>query len=181
MSTTPRHIKLSLLTAIIILLTAPAVNGEKTLRGKLRPNPEMVTNKGGKVDRQAVFDTVRVTSQTDIRLSGYDKPLNSRKESLFVTNHLSRDITAIELRLNYTDMSDRQLHETTRIIRADIPAGATRRVDFQSWDKQNSFYYHRSRQPRSTNVTPFKVSCTVTAYVWMPTDSIHDRSTVPEP
>ena len=165
------------MTVIALLLTAPAVNGEKTLRKKLRPNPEMVRENGEKEMTQAVFDTVCVTSQADIRLSGYDKPLNSRKESLFVTNKLPRDITAVELRINYTDMSGRQLHEVTRTIRADIPAGTTRRIDFQSWDKQNSFYYHKSRQPRSANVTPFKVDCTVTAYVWMPpADSIPDRN-----
>ena len=175
MTPNTRRLNLALLT-LAALLTAPNAAGEKTLRGKLRVNQEMVGGKSGEKTSQVVFDTVRVTSQADIRLSGYDKPLNSRTESLFVTNLLTRDITAIELRMKYSDMNGRQLHEMTRLIRADIPAGSTRRIDFRSWDRQNSFYYHRSRKPRSANVTPFKVGCTVTAYVSpaFPTDSIAD-------
>lgn len=154
------------LTASALLTAAMPAHADKTLRGRLKPNPEMVGNSAaGDSCCAAPFDTVRVVSQSDIRLSGYDKPLNSRKESLFVTNKTGRELTAVGIRLTYTDMSGRMLHEEVRFIRADIPAGDTRRVEFPSWDRQCSFYYHKGRQPRVANVTPYKVSCKVTGYV----------------
>ena len=133
---------------------------EKTLRGKLKV--EKTRNNG--TGRQFAFDTITAVSQTDVRLSGYDKPLNSRKESLFISNKTEREITAVEVRMTYKDMQGRMLHETERLLRADIPAGATRRVEFPSWDKQNSFYYHKGRQPRVANVTPYSIECSVLRY-----------------
>ncbi|MDE6121955.1 MAG: hypothetical protein K2F76_01830, partial [Duncaniella dubosii] len=107
---------------------------EKTLRGKLK----VEKTQSNENDRQFAFDTITAVSQTDVRLSGYDKPLNSRKESLFISNNTEREITAVEIRMTYKDMQGRMFHETERLLRADIPAGATRRVEFPSWDTQNS-------------------------------------------
>lgn len=156
-----------------LLLTATEIHAEKTLRGKLRTKTGL--NNGQKQTAMdtaaAAFDTIRPVPQSDICLSGYDKPLNSRKESLFVSNRLPHEITALEIRLTYSDMADRMLHETVREIRADIPGGTTRRIEFPSWDRQNSFYYHKGRKPRVDNVTPYKVSCTVISYVTPSNDS----------
>lgn len=150
---------------MIFIVLSASVSGqkasaEKTLRGKLR------VEKRQKEDaRQLSFDTVMVVSQADVRLSGYDKPLNSRKESLFISNRTEREITAVEIRITYKDMQGRMLHEMKRLLCADIPSGATRRVEFPSWDRQNSFYYHKGRQPRVENVTPYSVDCTVIRYI----------------
>lgn len=152
-------------TTLLLLLLSAALTArpDNTLRGKLKVDPRIATATP-KTDTLATtlrFDTLAPIDRTDVRLSGYDKPLNSRKESLFVSNRLDRDITALKIRLVYKDTAGRTLHETEREIRADIPAGATRLVQFPSWDKQNSFFYVKGRRPRIANVTPFDVTCTV--------------------
>lgn len=152
-------------TTLLLLLLSAALTArpDNTLRGKLKVDPRIATATP-KTDTLATalrFDTLAPVARTDVRLSGYDKPLNSRKESLFVSNRLDRDIIALKIRLVYKDTARRTLHETEREIRADIPAGATRLVQFPSWDKQNSFFYVKGRRPRVANVTPFDVTCTV--------------------
>ncbi len=113
------------------------------------------------VTTRSIFDTIHAPAPSEVRLSGYDKPLRSRVESLFVTNNLDREIFEIEITLTYTDMQGRTLHETTRKIRADIPSATTRHLQFPSWDTQQSFYYRHSRPPRLANVTPYDVTCKV--------------------
>ena len=160
---------LRLLTVFLSILLAGALteaNAEKTLRGRLRPKAVGTTSVEKKVQKIR-FDTIAVTSQADIRLSGYDKPLNSRKESMFVSNKLPCRIVGLNIRLSYSDMSGHTLHEEVIDLHDDIPAGATRRVEFPSWDRQNSFYYYRGRQPRVANVTPYRVTCMVISYITM--------------
>lgn len=163
-----RHTHLARATTTLLLLLSAALTAraDNTLRGKLKVDPRIATATSAtpKTDTLTTaqrFDTLSSFARTDVRLSGYDKPLNSRKESLFVSNRLDRDITALKIRLVYKDTAGRTLHETEREIRADIPAGATRLVQFPSWDKQNSFFYVKGRRPRVANVTPFDVTCTV--------------------
>lgn len=99
----------------------------------------------------------------DITLSGYDKPLRSSVESMFVTNLTSDTVTALRLTCTYTDLRGRELH--TRSVDADIelPPGATRQITFPSWDRQHSFYYHRSPKPLRTAATPYDFKCRVTS------------------
>lgn len=156
---------------VLLLLTALPLRADKTLRGKLRSVAG--STRGATVEKPdsavAVFDTIASPSPEAVRLSGYDKPLGSRVESLFISNRLDRDIIALEITLTYRDLQGRTLHETTRLVRADIPAAATRRIQFPSWDTQNSFYYRHSRRPRTANVTPYDVTCAVRSCV-----SIHN-------
>lgn len=157
----------------LLLLTAIPLRADRTLRGKLRPAPGN-THVGAaeKPDSATTaFDTIVSPTPETVRLSGYDKPLGSRVESLFVSNRLDRDIIALEITLTYRDMQGRTLHETTRRVRADIPAAATRRIQFPSWDTQNSFYYRHSRRPRTANVTPYDVTCTVRSCILAPPHS----------
>ncbi len=160
---------LRLLTALLLpgtaLLLPQSTSADKTLRGKLHPRPAVTTVADSTARPTAAFDTVRNVGRDDLRLSGYDKTLNSRVESLFVSNRLDRDITEIELRITYSDLKGRMLHKAVRRIRAIVPAGETRRVEFPSWDRQNTFYYHKGRAPRTRNVTPFKVTCEVLSYI----------------
>lgn len=158
----------TLLTAIMFVIALTCglhASADKTSRGKLRVNSSMVDTNSAGSSLSAGFDTIVAPAPGEIMLKGYDKPLNSRKESLFVSNSSCRDITALKIKLVYCDLSGRTLHETEREIRAEIPAGATRRVEFPSWDTQNSFYYHLGRRPRVDNVTPYAVTCTVVSYV----------------
>lgn len=158
---------------VLLLLTALPLRADRTLRGKLRPVAG--STRGATVEKPdsaaAVFDTIPSPAPETVRLSGYDKPLGSRVESLFVSNRLDRDIIALEITLTYRDLQGRTLHEATRRVRADIPAAATRRIQFPSWDTQNSFYYRHSRRPRTANVTPYDVTCTVRSCILAPPSS----------
>ena len=116
--------------------------------------------------------SVTQTAHADRTLRGKlrpdDKPLNSRTESLFITNRLDRELTEVTLRLSYSDAKGRMLHEATRKLRVIIPSGATRRVEFPSWDRQQTFYYLHGRKPRTANVSPFDVACKVESAVVSP-------------
>lgn len=162
MSLTLRHLCL-LLT---ILIGCQPMAADKTLRGKLRPDKSALTKKSAN-NEPAVCppDTIAFPPADDVKLAGYDKPLTSRTESLFVSNNTDRDITEIAILLTYTDMQGRTLHERTQSVRTFIPRSSTRRIAFSSWDSQNSFFYHKGKKPRTNNVTPFDVKCKVTRYV----------------
>lgn len=159
------------LLAASLLLTALPASADKTLRGRLKVDRgalQALTDSTARLTQR--FDTLRSVTPSAVRLSGYDKPLTSRTESIFVTNRLGGEITEIEIRLTYSDMSGRMLHETVRSVRTIIPAGETRRVEFPSWDRQQSFYYHRGRKPRTAGVSPYDVRCEVISCV-VPADS----------
>lgn len=164
-----KYLPILAITALLLLTVLP-LRADKTLRGKLRPVAGSIHATSAQTSDSATspFDTIAAPSPETVRLSGYDKPLGSRVESLFVSNRLDRDIIALEITLTYRDLQGRTLHETTRRVRADIPAAATRRIQFPSWDTQNSFYYRHSRRPRTANVTPYDVSCTVSRCVTAP-------------
>ncbi|MBD5347193.1 MAG: hypothetical protein HDR92_08725 [Bacteroides sp.] len=94
-----------------------------------------------------------------IKLRGYDKPLRSRRESMFVTNATDVSISHIRLKLSYYDMDGRQLHGVEVDIDTDIPAGTTRHISFPSWDTQLTFVYHRSQ--RSGHGVPYRIKAAV--------------------
>lgn len=127
---------------------------------------DKTTRKGLKVDASAINHDVKTVADTlhgpitdSIYLAGYDKPLRSTRESLFVTNRSDRDIDGLVIETEYRDMAGRQLHKRTVTISCDIPAGETRRVDFRSWDRQQSFYYRLSPKPKRSQATPYDVTC----------------------
>lgn len=92
-----------------------------------------------------------------VRFSGFDKKGSSMSESMFVTNLTDSEIVSMNVRLRYTALDGRMFHERDVRIDCVIPAGATRKVDFKSWDTQRSFRYHRSLDSKSS-ATPFTVS-----------------------
>ena len=142
-----------ILTALSLMLSVTqTAHADRTLRGKLRPDKGML----------------RANADSLLVIAGYDKPLNSRTESLFITNRLDRELTEVTLRLSYSDAKGRMLHEATRKLRVIIPSGATRRVEFPSWDRQQTFYYLHGRKPRTANVSPFDVACKVESAVVSP-------------
>lgn len=85
--------------------------------------------------------------------SGYDKPLTSDKETLFITNNTDRELTAISFYIKYFDANDRQIHKAFHSLDVSIPPGETRMVSFRSWDVQNSFRYKNSRDSRRDSYT----------------------------
>lgn len=104
-------------------------------------------------DRESDFDSIK----NQIRFYGYDKTVNSTKESFFVVNECDYTIENLTIEITYYDMQGRQLHQLTRDIEANIPPHQTRRKDISSWDTQKSFYFYQSAKPRR-QATPFDVS-----------------------
>lgn len=126
-------------------------------------SPDRTTRRGLKAVRTtAAASTARCDTVTPspgmIDVSGYDKPLRSSRETLFVTNRSARTLTAVELCIIYLDAKGRQLHERTIWLPADIPAGETRRISFRSWDVQRTFYYRLTGRPRRSDGTVYDVS-----------------------
>lgn len=104
----------------------------------------------------AMPDSAVIPDSAAVLLYGYDKPLRSRRETVFVTNRTDFDINALSVTTQYLDSKGRQFHETKRRVRADIPAGSTRKLDWPSWDTQQSFYYVGSKRSRVPG-TPYHV------------------------
>lgn len=147
------------LTAITVILaiaiTAFPAKKERTTRRGLK-----VETRGS--DASTPVDSAIKPSDGAIRLAGYDKPLRSRHETIFATNSLpdSLKVTSVKLTLTYRDSQGRQLHRQSLWVDGEIPAGETRLLRFPSWDKQQSFYYRLSKQPRSV-ATPYNITATV--------------------
>ena len=136
---------------VISILVAVALNcsAQRTTRKNLKLREV--------ADTTVVCDTIKDADTNVIEIAGYDKPLNSNKETFFATNRGKATIVSIGITFNYFDTQKRQLHKASKTINCSIPSGETRLLSIPSWDKQNSFYYHRSVQPRR-QATPYSVT-----------------------
>ena len=95
---------------------------------------------------------------TMIRIFGYDKPLSSDRESMFLTSEIDSDtICGIELRIDYLTTAGVCLHTRTLKLPCEVPGGQTRRLVFKSWDETNTFYYFRTPPRTRKQVTPYTV------------------------
>lgn len=163
-----------LLTAVSLLSPpAPPARADNTLRGKrlTLSTSSRDAIAGIKVSPITSPDTLRHPSRDSIQASGYDKPLRTNRETLLITNATSRPLTGLALTLTYTDLQGRQLHQRTDTLHTDIPSGHTRMLRLATWDTQQSYYYHRSRRPRTANVTPYDITCHID-FILLPPDSI---------
>lgn len=134
-----------------VLLAAEVMAQKRsTMRGKVTSRTPVET------EVQLPADTFLIPDSGAVMLYGYDKPLRSRRESVFVTNNSGRDINAISITTLYLDSKGRQFHKISRRIPTDIPAGETRRVEYTSWDTQQSFYYVGSKRSRTSGI-PYNV------------------------
>ncbi len=96
------------------------------------------------------------------KITGYDKPLRSRRETFFASNHSDRAVRRIAVTVTYLDADRKMLHRRQISVPCDIPAGETRNLSIQSWDKQQSFYFVRSTVPsRTDQATPYDVTISV--------------------
>lgn len=138
---------------VVLFASVSVALADQTTRRKLKVIPEQ------SVSVAECVDTITPDSNM-IDIAGYDKPLTSRKETFFVTNHYNRSIKSLTVELNYYDMQSRQLHSAVHTISCEIPAGETRQVQIKSWDVQCGFYYYLSSKPRR-QATPFVVKQTV--------------------
>ncbi len=97
-----------------------------------------------------------------IVVAGFEKPLRSMRESMFVTNNGPDELCSLGITIDYLDMQGRGLHQAKHVVGVDIPPGATRRIDVKAFDRSSLFYYHLSPKPkRATLATPFDVRVAV--------------------
>ncbi len=146
-------IPLILICVAALLSCVPQASAQRTTRRALKPVHRV------EAPAEAVADTLFAPSDSLVSLSGYDKPLRSRKESFFVSNHSQHALSALNLTIDYFDTSERRMHSRTLTIDVDIPAGDTRKVDIPSWDTQLTFYYRDSAPARlTTRCYPYSVA-----------------------
>lgn len=137
-------------------MPATAQRRQKTTRKKLHATE---ITKAASRDALSV-DTV--ANPVGFTLSGYEKPLRSTRETIFVTNSSDTDASGIELEIVYFDIDGRELHRRVVALPADLPLGSTRRIDFSSWDRQQTFYFADGPRPRR-QAYPYTISARVTA------------------
>lgn len=147
-----------LIFTLLVLISLMA-SADKTTRKNLK------VRKIAAQEVVAAADTV-VLSPGMATLAGYDKPLRSNKESIYLTNATRRRLSYIEIEITYFDESGRQLHKRTVSQTVDIPAGETRQLTFASWDKQRNMYYTLSGKPRTSNGTPYTISARATRAIY---------------
>lgn len=149
--------RLLLLALVLMLLGTATASGRK--RVTTRPKLKRIEA----VDSTVVSDTLAAAQLDSIIIAGYDKPLRSMRESLFVRNATDHDLTSVTLSVDYLDMQGRQLHHADITLPVDIPAGETRQVSFASWDRQMTFVYYRSERSRNSRAVAYRIAASVTA------------------
>ncbi len=120
---------------------------KRTTRSGLRAPETEVSMRGGMAVQPGM-----------LTVSGYDKPLRSRYETLFVTNHTDSMVTSVRMRLQYISMRGDTIHEVVRTITHPLPPKATRRLTISSWDKQLTMYYHLTDKPSRLKGTPYRIN-----------------------
>lgn len=149
--------RLFLLALTLMLLGTATASGRK--RVTTRPKLKRIEA----VDTTTLRDTLAAAQLDSVVISGYDKPLRSMRESLFVRNTTDRRLTSVTMSIDYLDMQGRQLHHADITLPVDIPAGETRQVSFTSWDRQMTFVYYRSERSRSSRAVAYRIAASVTA------------------
>lgn len=113
-------------------------------------------NSGGKKKRKVIYVAQDSLLKDSIRFTGYDKPVNTSKETLHVVNNTGHDIRKVGIRVTYLDLNDRMLHSRDTESECNIPCGETRLISVVTWDRQYTFYYYLGPEPRRV-ATPYKV------------------------
>lgn len=163
---TPYCVLLALLATVIC---APADASARKIRKHLKTSSKStVKTKYGTVKRARrvnALQTAHYVSPGGKRMAfipdsigfrGYDKPCNSRVETMLILNGSEAPVNGVEFCITYLDMKGRMLHRRNVYCNCDIPAGETRSIEFKSWDKQQTYYYHLSGEPRRS-AAPYRV------------------------
>lgn len=123
-----------------------------TLRpGKLEPISHVP-------DFVAADMAVDSTAADSIRITSYDKPLRSLRETFFVTNQSATDtVVRLVLSLTYLSVSDSvMLHSRDASIACEIPPLQTRQLYLIAWDRQYTYYSEHTRiKPTGTRAVPY--------------------------
>ena len=152
-----------LLAFALIILACSALAKQRSTRQKLSTCD----------DASVAADTMLVLADTlrgdtlaaSLKISGYEKPLRSRHETMLLTNaDTLRTLTSVAINITYIDMLGRTLHSRTTAANIIVPPRETRMLDIKSWDVNQLFYYHLNPPARtSTQATPYRVTVTATS------------------
>lgn len=148
------------LSLLVLLFGCGALTlgAQKTTRPRLHAAPAGAEASATEGPRAVVAPGPEV-----LKVSGYDKPLRSRRETFFVANHDGEAaVERLALTITYLDSAGKMLHKREVSLPCDIPAGETRNLSIPSWDGQQSFYFVRSSVPvRAAQATPYDVTIAV--------------------
>lgn len=145
---------LSIAVPVFLLAMACAISGiarrQRTTRSGLTERVQYTYQ---------ASDTLAANPDSLITFSGYDKTLRSHKETILAFNGSKDTVTALTIMITYLDMQGHQLHVRRVTLHQPLPPGERRMFTFASWDKQNSYYFHRSEpgRLRYQSVTPYRV------------------------
>lgn len=117
-------------------------------------------------------DSIALPWSKAVAFSGYDKTIDSYRETFFVTNRMGSDtvVTAIDLNITYTDTEGRMLHKASHRVKVDIPPGETRSTAVKTWDKNHVFRYYLSPAPSRRQSSVYKVKISASA-LWILTEN----------
>lgn len=135
------------LLLLALIITALLATGQKLRRKNLKAIPRVTTQ----------TNAVDTLDQTTVRITGYDKPLRARRETMIVTNLSDQPFDSLLLKINYTDKQGNPLHTRTLTIPAHILPGQAQNIAIKTWDPNNTYYYFLSPPTRSSG-TPYALS-----------------------
>ncbi len=98
-----------------------------------------------------------------VTIKGFNKRVYDNYETFFVQNNTDFHIAGITVTFKYVEVDGALLHERTLHVTCDLPAGKSKQVSVNSFDRQHMFYYYLSGQPRKS-ATPFKVTARLMGY-----------------
>lgn len=137
-----------IITAILISFIAKA---QHTTRGRLK-----------RPVRTECYDTIKVTADNCadslIRITGYEKPLQASRETVFLRNDSQSFLESIQLEITYKTIDGKELHKRTITLSAQIQPDERRMLTFKSWDINRLFYYHLNVPNTSKQATPYTVT-----------------------
>lgn len=109
-------------TVVILLSIISLVFAVETVARRQRTTRGKVSGRNVAEPAKAAVDSIIIPDSSEVLLYGYDKPLRSRQETVFVANNTLHDITALIFTTRYIDTKGRQFHQQSRRVRADIPS-----------------------------------------------------------
>lgn len=156
----PRILHIIALVMAMVIAGTGTVQAQRTTRkGLARPVLEEKCDIPGDTVRGAIADSL-------LLVTGYEKPLRASRESLFILNRTDRELLSVRLEISYFTGKDTSsgtlLHKRKVELQTQIPAGERRMVWYNSWDRNQVFYYHINTPGRTRRqATPYTVSIKV--------------------
>lgn len=136
--------------ALLMLIPATARKMRNTTRGR--------TIQRARTETLSLHrDTLSIDS---LHVTGYEKPLRSTRETMFVTNnHATDTLREVTLRITYNTMDGKMLHRRDVTVNVSVPPGERRMASTRSWDTHRVFHYHLNQPVRNLGqATPYTVS-----------------------